>query len=165
MEVYFIRHGIAADRADYPQDEDRPLTERGREKTKQVARRLREIGISFDLILTSPLLRATQTAAILQKTGLSQEVEEFSPLAPHGDFQTWENWLCQWCYNRKRSYLALVGHQPDLANWAEILLWGEIQGKLVLKKAGAMALELPREGTIVGKSQLFLLTSPKWLIT
>ena len=157
MEVYLIRHGIAADRADYSQDEDRPLTERGQEKTKKVARR-------FDLILTSPLLRATQTATILQKAGLSEAVEEFAPLAPYGDFHAWENWLSQWCYNKDISHLALVGHQPDLGNWAEILVWGETQGKLVLKKAGAIALQLPRKGKIVGKSQLFLLTSPKWLM-
>lgn len=67
MELYLIRHGIAAERGTYPKDEERPLTEKGRAKTQKVAQRLYALGLRFDFILTSPLVRARQTAEILKK--------------------------------------------------------------------------------------------------
>jgi len=60
--------------------------------------------------------------------------------------------------------LALVGHQPDLGNWAETLVWGYAKEKLVLKKAGVIGINIPDTGSPIGKSELFLLTSPKWVI-
>lgn len=164
-EIYLIRHGIAADRADYPQDDLRPLTERGHQKTTQVARRLREIGLEFAVILTSPLVRARQTAEILQTAGLSSRLTEFSALAPGGNLSEWVNWWSSSRYNKDRSCLALVGHQPDLGNWAEILIWGRSQAKLTVKKAGAIGLALPEEKTPIGNSELFLLVSPRWLLS
>ena len=164
MEVYLIRHGIAADREAYTNDGERPLTDKGYQKTEKVARRLWEIGLRFDLILTSPLIRACQTAEILQNVGLSEKIEEFAPLAPDGDIQAWVSWWFQWRYNSHRSCLALVGHQPNLGNWAETLVWGNAPGKLVVKKAGVIGVKLPETGTPVGNSELFLLTSPKWLL-
>lgn len=162
--IYLIRHGIAADREDYNDDSIRPLTDKGIGKTKQVAQRLQDIGIQFNLILTSPLVRAKQTAQILQKTGLSSEIQELAALEPGGNLETWVTWWHQSSYNSDRSVLALVGHQPDLGNWAEILTWGHPTDRLILKKAGIIGLELPETGTPVANSDLFLLTSPKWLL-
>jgi phosphohistidine phosphatase len=166
MELYLIRHGIAGDRdpLKYPNDEERPLTDKGRTKTQQVAQRLYEIGLRFDLMLTSPLVRAAQTAEILQKAGLSDRLEEFAALAPDGDLHDWVNWWLESRYNKENSCLALVGHQPDLGNWAEILVWGDSKEKLLLKKAGVIGLLLPDKETPIGNSELFLLTSPKWLL-
>jgi len=164
MEVYLIRHGIAAERTEYEDDTVRPLTTEGRKKTEKVAKRFLEMGLSFDLILTSPLLRSLSTAEIMQKVGLSSRVEKFAPLAPDGSLQAWIHWWVSSGYNRKGSKLALVGHQPDLGNWAETLVWGSSTEKLVVKKAGAIGLILPESGTPVGNTKLFLLTSPKWVL-
>ena len=166
MEIYLIRHGIAADRIQYPNDEKRPLIEKGREKTFKVARRLSEIGLNFEIVLTSPLLRATQTAEILQQAGLSTKIEIFPALAPGGDIQEWIDWYLQGSYNRrdKDNSIALVGHQPDLGNWTELLVWGRIEKKLLLKKAGAIGVRLSTLENPIGKSELFLLTAPKWLL-
>jgi phosphohistidine phosphatase len=164
MELYLIRHGIAADKADYDNDEDRPLTEIGRRKTKNVAQQLHEHKLHFDLILTSPLVRARETAKILQDIGLSSQVAEFPPLAPDGNIEEWVSWLQERRQTTNDKSIALVGHQPDLGNWAEILIWGKAQAKLVLKKAGIIGLNLPETGTPLNQSQLFLLTSPKWLL-
>jgi len=164
MEIYFIRHGIAGERGEYFNDEIRPLTEEGKEKTLKVATRLEKLGVNFDVILTSPLVRGRSTADILQKAGLSKQVLEFPPLAPGGDFQALVKWLLNSEYNQRQSQLALVGHQPDLANWAEMLVWGNSQEKLLLKKAGVIGVELPENLSPVGNSTLFLLTSPKWLL-
>ncbi|MBE9115396.1 phosphohistidine phosphatase SixA [Lusitaniella coriacea LEGE 07157] len=160
MELYLIRHGIAAERGTYENDDERPLIEVGRKKTHKVARRFSKIGVRFDVILTSPFLRARQTAQILKDAGLSTTIEECASLAPDGDLQTWVQGF-PWD-NPPR--LALVGHQPDLGNWAELLVWGVAREKLILKKAGAIGLKLPETFNPVGQSELFLLTSPKWLL-
>ncbi|MCP2727147.1 phosphohistidine phosphatase SixA [Limnofasciculus baicalensis] len=165
MQLYLIRHGIATEAEADTNDTERTLTEKGRQKTRQVAKQLRDKELHFDLILTSPLIRARETATILKEIGLSSQIEEFTSLSPDGDIHTWINWLEEWRKNTTiKGYLALVGHQPDLGNWAETLVWGETKGKLVLKKAGIIGLTLPETGNPVGESQLFLLTSPKWFL-
>lgn len=163
MELYLIRHGIATEREIDTKDEERTLTNQGRQKTEKVAQQLLTLGLRFDLILTSPLMRSRQTAEILRSSGLSSRVEEVTCLAPHGDIHTWLGSL------EKRQYLtntqlALVGHQPDLGQWAEILVWGEAKERLVLKKAGIIGLTLPETGSPVSRSQLFWLTPPKFLL-
>lgn len=171
MEVYLVRHGIAAQRGTYADDEQRPLVKKGRDKTTRVAKSLQAAGVKFDLILTSPLLRATQTSEILQQEGLSSTIETFSPLQPNGEIEQWLQWLQRLRYSvAERSHsdnlngkLALVGHQPDLGNWAEMLIWGSVKGQLIVKKAGVIGLELPSIGTPISRSTLFLLTSPKWM--
>lgn len=163
MDIYFIRHGIAADPSEYEYDRDRPLTAKGREKTEQVAEKIRRIGVTFDLILTSPLVRAKQTAQILLEVGLTDLVEEFIPLSPGGNLQEFLQTWSESDYGKTEGAIALVGHQPDLTDWAEQLIWGEIRGKLILKKAGVIGVSFPLVASPLGQGQLFLLTSPKWL--
>ncbi len=163
MKLYLIRHGIATDPSADTKDEARSLTPEGRKKTAKVAKRLDEIGLRFDLILTSPLVRARQTAKILVAAGLCPHLEESTDLAPGGGIQAWLRWLEQW-RRAGGSQLALVGHQPNLGNWAEILVWGDTQEALILKKAGMIGLSLPETQSPVGHSQMFLLSSPKWLL-
>lgn len=164
MEVYLIRHGIAAERGTYTNDEQRPLVEKGRIKTKQVAEKLLTINLKFDRILTSPLTRAHQTAEIFQKVGLTNQIEIFEPLAPDGDIERWLEWYSQFSESNSDCKLALVGHQPDLGNWAEMLVWGSIKEQIIVKKAGIVGLNVPKINNPLSKSELFLLTSPKWLI-
>ncbi len=64
----------------------RSLTKEGRQKTEKVAQKLVKLGLQFDLIVTSPLVRARQTAEILIKAGLSSQLEESSYLAPDGRY-------------------------------------------------------------------------------
>lgn len=163
MELYMIRHGIAAAPAAYAHDSDRPLTPEGERKTAKVAKQLHKMQIHFDLILTSPLLRAQQTAKILQAAGLSAKIEESAHLAPAGDIKEWLKWL-ELKKEEGCKSLALVGHQPNLGDWAETLLWGKATGSLVVKKAGIIGLTLPELGSPLARSQLFWLTSPKLLI-
>ena len=161
--VYFIRHGIAADAENYATDAERPLTEIGDRKTHKIAQKFKQLGLHFNLILTSPLVRANQTAKILQANKLSSKVEEFSPLAPGGDINLWLQWLETWQPQENRE-LAIVGHQPDLANWAEILIWGEARQVLILKKAGVIGVSLRSVGSPVGNSQMFWLTPPRFIL-
>lgn len=164
MELYLIRHGIAEEHQPGLKDEARSLTQEGRQKTAKVAQRLIKLGFKFDLILTSPLVRAQQTAEILMAAGLSSQLETSDYLCFEGDLQ-W--WLRDWLEPRKypqNTQLALVGHEPCLTNWAEILLWGEAKEQLVLKKAGMIGIKVPDDGSPVGRSQMFWLTPPKYLL-
>ena len=178
LELYLIRHGIAGDAESYETDAERSLTNEGKQKTKKVAKRLFDLKLHFDLILTSPLVRARQTAAILQAVGLSSQLEESDHLATDGDIHNWLVWLETWRRDsasamlsdmprarlRSRPRLALVGHEPNLASWAETLVWGSARGGLILKKAGVIGLQLPETGSPVGNSYLFWLVSPKLLL-
>lgn len=163
MHLYLIRHGIAAPPEECKNDSERPLTKEGDRKTRKVAQRLLELDIQFDLILTSPLLRAQQTAQILQTVGLSSQIQQNPALAPSGEINNWLEWYQQW-QETGRSSIALVGHQPDLGNWAETLLWGQTRDALILKKAGIIGLLLPETGSPVDRSQMFWLTPPKFLL-
>ncbi len=120
MKLYFVRHGLAGQSGDYLNDRERPLTEEGRAKTAKIAQRLGQLGVKFDLILTSPLVRAVQTAEILQKAGLSRKIEQFNPLSPNGNIQDWVQWWQKSDYQREENAIALVGHEPDLGYWTEM---------------------------------------------
>ena len=166
MEVYLIRHGIAAERGTYADDEQRPLTKKGLVRTTEVAKRLQDLGLKFDLMLTSPLVRASQTAKIFRQAGLvkKKNLQTFIPLKPDGRVEQWLEWLRSHQSENPNSKLALVGHQPDLGNWAEMLIWGTIKGQIAVKKAGIVGIEIPDLGTPISRSTLFLLVSPKWII-
>ncbi|MDX2098173.1 MAG: phosphohistidine phosphatase SixA [Leptolyngbyaceae cyanobacterium bins.59] len=162
-ELYIIRHGLAADRGSWANDKERPLTEEGDRKTRQVAQRLREFKVSFETVLTSPLVRALQTAAILSETQLVGRLEVSDWLAPGGDREAWLQWLEGWRQSGE-TRLAIVGHEPDLSEWAEGLIWGEVRGVITLKKAGILGLCLPESGPLLGNCQLFWLTPPRFVI-
>ena len=164
MELYLIRHGIAQESNREIKDEERILTEQGIKRAQKVAQRFKDLDLSFDLIATSPLVRAQQTAEILISTGLSSQLEQCSDLAFNG---TIEVWIKKWFIPRNFSTstrLALVGHEPCLSNWAETLIWGEAKDSLVLKKAGTIGLEIPETGSIVGCGKMFWLTPPRYFI-
>lgn len=177
IELYLIRHGIAIERSPQVEDATRSLTDVGRKKTQQIAQRLMALALQFDQLLTSPLVRAEQTAEILCQAGLSRDWETFLPLSPGGCFQDWLDWLGRWQQTQAQQRsslkpgletspqrLALVGHQPDLGEWAEQLVWGTPGEKLVLKKAGIIGLLLPGTAAPVGNSTMFWLTSPRFLV-
>ncbi len=161
--LYLIRHGIAAERELYLSDEERPLTKEGDRKTRKVAQKLLDLGLKFDIVLSSPLVRARQTAEILISAGLSSQLKNFPELAPDGDINFWLDWYQAWSQTGGKS-LALVGHQPDLGNWAELLVWGEAREVLVVKKAGVIGVNLPETGSWLGQSQLFWLTPPRFIL-
>jgi phosphohistidine phosphatase len=162
MEIYLLRHGIAAEKGIYTRDSERPLTEKGIVKTTKVAQHLLSLDIFFNHILSSPLVRAYQTAEICKKIGLGAEITLNKSLAPDGDIQIWLRWLLD-NYNETHK-IALVGHQPDLGNWAEMLVIGKIKERLVLKKAGIIGIKITDKMKPIGNSELFLLTSPKWFV-
>jgi phosphohistidine phosphatase len=120
-ELYLIRHGIAEARGDaWPDDGKRPLTERGATRLRKAARALARLGVSIDVVLTSPLVRTRQTAEIVA-AGFEPRptVVNVEALAPGG---TQANLLTELEKHVRRRRIAIVGHEPAL---------GELAGRLV----------------------------------
>ncbi len=166
FRFYLIRHGLAGQFGDYEEDAVRPLTEEGRVKTRKVAQRLKGMNLAFDRILTSPYKRAQQTAEILQSVELGKTIEVVDFLQPDGSFEQLHNWLMQ---TDRQQTLAIVGHEPNLSAAAAQFIFGQnLPGansqRLVLKKAGAIALNAPMEGDLRGHCELLWLVSPKLLL-
>ncbi len=162
-QVYLIRHGIAAERGTHLDDAQRPLIQKGINKTEKVARRLVTLGLCFDTLLTSPLVRAVQTTELLCENGLAREYQLFSPLAPGGSIHDWLDWLKSW-QSPEHSTLALVGHEPDLSHWAQQLVHGAGDRTWILKKAGVIGVDVPKAEHALGHSQLFWLAPPRLLL-
>lgn len=170
ITVDFLRHGIATPRVADQEDGHRALTAEGRARTEAVLRRLQDLGWSWQIALTSPLLRAKQTAQIAQAVGLTDQVQEFPALAPGGDFAE----LVRWHQKQAQiQSLVVVGHQPDLSRWIEKALWGEsaspeadeVDTEVIrLKKAGLARLAFPSGQIAPRAGVLCALLRPKLLL-
>jgi phosphohistidine phosphatase len=116
-ELYLIRHGIAEERGDaWPDDTKRPLTEHGIARLKKEARGLVNLGVAFDVVLTSPLVRARQTAeAVASVVEPRPVIVAAESLAPGGTYQAVLSDLEK---QAKRSRIALVGHEPGIGELA-----------------------------------------------
>ncbi len=158
-----MRHGKAEEAGLVRSDAERALTEEGREEVRRVARRLREARVRCPLVLSSPLVRARETAEIVASEWGDTIVQEAVELAPGGDLAAWLPWLTAW-RTRGEGDVMLVGHAPGMGDWAEALVWGRSEGRLAVKKAGVVGVLLPDRGNAVGSSELFWLTSPKLLL-
>lgn len=140
MKLYLVRHAIAEDPAGYEDDSLRPLTEKGREKMKRIAAALCEIGVAPDLIVSSPYVRASQTAAILAKELKCKEEPSYSDfLMPGGEPNDMIGEI-----NEKYTVdeLMLVGHEPSLSALAGVLLAGNADIAIDLKKGGVCCLSV-----------------------
>ena len=124
---------------------------------------MQELELTFDLIITSPLVRARQTAQILIDNQLSSQLELSPDLKPGGNLPTW---LTAWNarpMNTAISRLALVGHEPTLSEWAELLMFGKVCHKLILKKGGVIGLKFLDHQVGIEMAQLHCVIPPKYL--
>ena len=140
IEFCFFRHGIAVDPADPsvasdPSGQSRPLTDEGILKTRAGAEGLKRMAIAFDKLLTSPWLRAKQTADILAEV-LDLTPEELPELA--GDHSPEELIKALAAHHGRRTLL--VGHEPLLSATVAALLGADFD--IDFKKSGACTLEL-----------------------
>jgi phosphohistidine phosphatase len=162
MRLVFFRHGIATDRDDPkgPPDAERPLTDKGVRRARAAAEGLRVLDVEPTRILTSPLLRARQTAELAAAalgvartqvqivTGLAPDDAPsaiFEVLARHADAES----------------LLLVGHAPHLDRALRYALDRGDAPVTSLKKAGAACVELSKPGKPGG--QLVWLLGPRAL--
>ncbi|MGC2391102.1 MAG: phosphohistidine phosphatase SixA [Candidatus Acidiferrum sp.] len=161
MELYIVRHGIAIDREDpkCPPDPERYLTEEGIEKTKRVASGVAVVCASPDLLLSSPYVRAMQTAEIFA-TALDypkQKIRRTDLLLPGAEPSLFFRELVK---DKQTSTLFIFGHAPQLDDVISTAL-GLKHHITTLKKAGVALVELKRVSPPSG--QLVWLAPPKLL--
>lgn len=159
MEIYILRHGIAVERgaSGYKKDSDRPLTKEGEEKMLQIAQAIFAMDVRFDLILSSPYVRADQTAQIVAGE-LDREVTFTKFLAPGGDASE----LIAEINDEKPQRVLVVGHEPDLSRLISILVTGDGDASIELKKGGLCKLTTDRL-TLSRCATLNWLLTPKQL--
>ena len=144
MQLYVVRHGIAIDREDpkCPPDPERYLTEEGVEKTRQVAKGMAALGIRGNLFLTSPYVRATQTAEIFAREldYAKQKIRRTDLLLPGAESSLLFRELAK---DKQASSIFLFGHAPQLDDVIATAL-GSKKHITALKKAGVALVELKR---------------------
>ena len=157
--IYIVRHGIAEDRAASGRDADRRLTEEGIDETRRAAIGMRTIGVAPDLILTSPLPRADETARIIASVlaGKSDEIaiDVTDTLSPGVHI---EQLLLECRKPPKPAKVMVVGHQPDLGMLASWLISGSAEAAfLPFRKASLACVETSGStGRIRGVLRYFL---------
>jgi len=136
-----MRHGIAAEHGDprYPKDSDRPLTSEGEKKVKIISDAMKKLEISFDSILTSPYVRAAETAKIVAKT-FKKEVTFSEELRAEQNSEHLVEMLRR--EYKQDASLLLVGHEPLLSHWISVLVSGNPHTEILMKKAGVCKLSV-----------------------
>ncbi len=143
MNLYLMRHAIAADPDGNTADSLRPLTEKGRSKLAQIAQAMVRLNFHFDLILTSPYLRARQTADLVAKIleikpNCLVESENLTPMGS-GDKLVDEIMAREPVEN-----LLVVGHEPTICQMIGILVAGDASLRIQMKKAGLCKLSIDK---------------------
>lgn len=138
--LYLVRHGIAENATAEIGDAERALTAEGRKRMKEIARGFAAIGAAPQLILTSPLKRAKETAEILQACAAPEA--KLSVYQGLDNTRSPEDVIAHLPHGRARE-IALVGHQPSLGELASYLLTGSpALAALPFKKGGIAAISL-----------------------
>jgi phosphohistidine phosphatase len=142
MELFILRHGLAVERGTrgFANDALRPLTPKGEKQLRDTADSLRKLGLDFDAILSSPLVRARQTAEIVaDELGLKKRMKLSEALAPGSDQKILIAELNG--LTPLPETILLVGHEPDLSRLVSLLTTGDTKLQMDFKKGGLCKLE------------------------
>ena len=157
MELFILRHGEAGQRSP-SSDRIRPLTSAGKTEILEIAKALKTIGLKFDLVVTSPLKRAYDTAMIASEVfNIGSKVQVWNELAPEGKKTDVYHKISQL---REEFSVLIVGHQPLLGDMVNDIIHKSESSpcNFVLKKGGIVRIRLLRKSNIP-KGEL------KWLLT
>lgn len=158
MDLYLVRHAIAAERGDgaFPNDDERPLTPDGIHKFRLASQGLAELGMKPGRIVSSPLLRARQTAEILRDIVAKDVSITISPaLSPGAEYGAIVKAIAPYSEDE----VAVVGHEPHLSGLASYLLVGGDSAVLEFKKGAVARLKFP-ERAAPGAGSLEWLIQP-----
>jgi phosphohistidine phosphatase len=157
MLLLLNRHANAGERdpAQWPDDTQRPLTDKGRKVQRDVGRFLRKRDLAPQLVLTSPWLRAVQTAEILVEASRgTQPPVPCDPLATDPDLIRLADHLGQ---QPPDAIVAMVGHSPWMEELAAILLAGSVSTlRMDFPKSGVMGIDLDELAPGAGELRFFL---------
>lgn len=156
MKLYFLRHGVAAERSEWKgEDAERPLTEGGKERMARSAAVLAKLDLELDAILTSPLARARQTGDIVAEAlNAKDKLLYESRLGIYFDKAQLAEILRD---HAGCEALMLIGHEPSFSETISALIGG---GRIVCKKGGLACVRL---GDRTFKGELLWLIPPRLL--
>ncbi len=147
MDLLIVRHAIAFDRNPrrWRDDGDRPLSPEGMVRARKAAAGLKQIADRPQCVLSSPLVRARQTATILAEFASWPKALECAALAPDEPPEEIFSILA----NHKEKVIAVVGHQPGLGRLLAACLPAQVRGGVnpeafELKKMGAALISFPK---------------------
>ncbi len=162
MDLFILRHGEAGQRSSQTSDRIRPLTTAGKAEILEIAKALKIIGLKFDLVVTSPLKRAYDTAMIVADIfSIGNRLEVWNELAPEGQRAEVYRKISKL---REEYAVLIVGHQPLLGEIVNDMIH---KGKsspcnLILKKGGIVRIRLLSKSNVpIG--ELKWLLSPRIL--
>lgn len=155
MEIYILRHAIAEDAADGQSDADRQLTPAGEAKLRRVLARAREGGLKPDVILTSPYVRAVQTAEIAKsELGVDNEPVQSKTLVPFSNpFDIWDE-VREYASVKQ---ILLAGHNPVLSSLVCFLI-GAAGHAIDLKKSALARVDVQSRSPQPRGTLVWLLT-------
>ncbi|MFN7137913.1 MAG: phosphohistidine phosphatase SixA [Limisphaerales bacterium] len=138
MNLYILRHAKAAEPAEYRDDSKRPLTAEGVRRMKAIAQGMLQLEVTLDVILTSPAIRALQTARLVKEAFPNEPLHSIDHLAIGGEPRK----LIEEINNQFAGLenILLVGHEPYLSELISLLISGQTDVGLNLKKAGFVKL-------------------------
>lgn len=135
--LYIARHATAEDASVDGFDHARRLTKKGRKSFARLLRRLAEAGMAVDLVVTSPLVRARETAEIIAAELDVPRVEVVDMLAPAADWQS----LVEWTVRQDASRVAWVGHAPCVGRLVALSI-GDGSAAIRMQKGAVAAIRL-----------------------
>jgi phosphohistidine phosphatase len=166
MNLIVIRHAIAKDRRDFAKknagadDGLRPLTKKGKAHMRQAAGGLATLVRKVDLLASSPLVRAAQTADIVGDALNTPKPIQIAELTPNARPNALLKWLQR--HAEDESTIAVVGHEPHLSTFVSWLLTGLDDPFVEMKKGGVAIIDF-EDGLAAGKGKLRGLLTPKQL--
>ena len=157
-ELYLIRHAPAEERGDaWPDDSKRPLSDEGMSSMHKAARGLARLGVTFDVVLTSPFVRTRQTAEIVAGVfDHSPPIVAIDSLVPGASAQSA---LADLEKQARRSRVAVVGHEPGIGELAARLAGSKVP--LKFKKGAVCRIDVKTSPAGPGQLRWFL--TPKIL--
>ena len=155
MDLLVIRHGQAEPRGEGGSDASRRLTEDGRKKLRRGAKGLRKLVPELDALVSSPLVRAVETAEIVAGAYGGVAIEQTPCLEPEGEPKQ----LAEWLAARPEATLAIVGHEPLLSHAATWFLSGLRTSFLELRPGSACLLSFSDE-IGAGRARLVFALTP-----
>ena len=143
MNLYLMRHASAGVHRENPLlDEKRSLIQEGKEQCVLMARTLAALKVQVDVIVSSPLKRALQTAQIVgTELGYEAKVEISQALAPNADFADFQQMLDQ--YSDLDGVLA-VGHNPNVFRFLGRLITSSGDAAIRMRKGSVARIDLDR---------------------
>lgn len=168
MHLFIIRHAIAEEREEFAKkntdDSLRPLTSKGKKKLQKMILSLEKEFEKLELIVTSPYLRAKQSAQIISDLTENAKITECAELVPHAPPQSLAKWIKTHCGSYKK--VAVVGHEPHITSFTSYVLSGNTKESFIeMKKSSVALVEVGNfEDMTPSKAKLQWLASPRMII-